>query len=170
MENILTETSKDKFNRLVIGAAVLDFAAYIASQRPFSVGGLEPMCDLIQHLKNWGKTRNIPLKDFRTVSNPNEKAELYNSELVLWYNQRRYTPPHPGWWLTSGDGEDRKKNEPYLLWRWFSPEGLWSIGVISNAPVSAADEAAKHLYGAETCPGFYWSEYWPKNARVQRGA
>jgi len=68
-------------------------------------------------------------------------------------------PPHVGWWNAS----HFMNNE---IWRWWNGT-RWSRFITSNtAPVTAGDIA--NLTPECTVDDIYWSDYWPKNARVPR--
>ena len=67
-------------------------------------------------------------------------------------------PPFPHWWNAS-----YFKN--INTWRWWDGQ-RWSVDVPRNSRLSDAIKSAKtpSAEGVEV----YWTDYWPRNARIER--
>lgn len=70
-------------------------------------------------------------------------------------------PPHIGWWLS------KVLDSNVQRWRWFDGRD-WSMGVEDSARNDFAGSYAIRTAGAWLVDEVFWSDYYPKNARVPR--
>jgi hypothetical protein len=71
----------------------------------------------------------------------------------MWSNKK---PPAPGWYLCECD-----------WWRWWDGK-CWSFGVKSTATAREAARLAKSPASPLYQMAYLWSDFYPKNARIQR--
>lgn len=69
-------------------------------------------------------------------------------------------PPHVGWWNASfAEADD--------VWRWWDGKE-WSAAACSGFTAWAAAVSASQKLHRTRTGKIFWTDYWPKNARVPR--